>query len=250
MSAARHEVPAAKGSSGSSPRASARVLIAEDDHGIASNLLRFLELKGFDVEAVYSGHAVLHRCGSEAFDVVLLDLGFPGLDGLTVLQRLRAELRSSVPVLVVSARSSLEDKLASFAHGADDYLVKPFALSELEARVRALLKRAAGTAVVDAILRFESIEFDTSSREAYVGGRLLRLTPKGATLLELLLRTPGRLVRREAVEQAVWPEGPPQADALRSQIHGLRRALAGHGFDGLETVHGVGYRLVGARRVE
>jgi DNA-binding response OmpR family regulator len=226
----------------------ARVLIAEDDFGIASNLHTFLELKNFHVETVYSGSAALHRCSTEVFDIVLLDIGLPGLDGLTFLQRLRGELRSNLPVLVISARSDLDDRLAGFEHGADDYLVKPFALSEVEARVRALLKRAAGTTVVDPIRRFESLELDTRSGEARVAGRALHLTPKAGVLLELLLRTPGQLVRRHVVEQALWPDSTPQPDALRSQIHWLRRALADHGFDRLETVHGVGYRLVAGER--
>ncbi len=227
-----------------------RVLIGEDDYGIASNLHTFLELKGFEVETVYSGHAVMHRCSTEPFDLVLLDIGLPGIDGLTVLQRLRTELRSGVPVLVISARSDLDDKLAGFEHGADDYLVKPFALAEVEARVRALLKRAAGAAVVDPIRRFETLELDTRSGEARIAGRTLRLTPKAALLLDLLLRTPGQLVRRQKVEEALWPEQSPQPDALRSQIHWLRRALADHGFDRLETVHGVGYRLIAEKRDE
>ncbi len=220
-----------------------RVLIAEDDFAIASNLHTYLELKKFAVETVYSGKAALHRCSIDTFDIVLLDLGLPGLDGLTFLQRLRGDLRSSTPVLVITARSGLDDKLVGFEHGADDYLVKPFALSEMEARIRALLKRASGNAVVDPIRRFETLQLDTRSGEARIDGRAVHLTPKAAVLLELLLRTPGQLVRRQKVEKALWPDSKPQPDALRSQIHWLRKALADHGFDRLETVHGVGYRL-------
>ena len=228
--------------------AGARVLIVEDDFGIASNLHTFLSLKGFDVDAAYSGQAALHRCSTEHFDVILLDIGLPGLDGLSFLQRLREELRVATPVLVISARSELADKLAGFAHGADDYLTKPFALAEVEARVRALLARSAGGHVVDPVLRFGTLEFDRERGEARVAGTLVRLTPKAAQLLELLLRKPGQLVRRAAIEAALWPESPPQADALRSQIHSLRKALAEHGFEGVETVHGVGLRLAAPPR--
>jgi DNA-binding response OmpR family regulator len=231
------------------PRAAtARVLIVEDDYGIASNLHTFLALKGFDVDAAYSGQAALHRCSTERFDVILLDIGLPGLDGLTFLQRLREELRAATPVLVISARSELADKLAGFAHGADDYLSKPFALAEVEARVRALLNRSGAGSVVDPVLRFDTVELDRERGEVRVAGDLVRLTPKAAQLLELLLRKPGQLVRRATVEAALWPDAPPQADALRSQIHALRRALADHGFDGIETVHGVGLRLVARER--
>jgi DNA-binding response OmpR family regulator len=240
--------PASEGASPApgraAPAAGTRILIVEDDFGIASNLHTFLALKGFDVDAAYSGQAALHRCSVDRFDVVLLDLGLPGLDGLTFLQRLRGELRSATPVLVISARSELADKLAGFAHGADDYLTKPFALAEVEARVRALLNRSVGGRLVDPVLRFGSVELDRERGEVRVAGALVRLTPKAGQLLELLLRKPGQLVRRTTIEATLWPDAPPQADALRSQIHSLRKALAEHGFEGLETVHGVGLRLV------
>jgi DNA-binding response OmpR family regulator len=221
-----------------------RVLIVEDDFGIASNLHTFLALKGFDVDDAYSGRAALHRCSTGRFDCILLDIGLPGLDGLGFLQRLRDELRDATPVLVISARSELADKLAGFAHGADDYLTKPFALAEVEARVRALLARSGGGSVVDPVLRFGALELDRERGEARVAGSVVHLTPKAAQLLELLLRKPGQLVRRNAIEAALWPDSQPQADALRSQIHSLRKALAEHRFEGVETVHGVGLRLV------
>jgi len=224
--------------------AGARVLIVEDDFGIASNLETFLALRGFAVDAVYSGQAALHRCSVDRFDVILLDVGLPGLDGLTFLRRLRDELRTATPVLIISARNELADKLAGFAHGADDYLTKPFALAEVEARVRALLNRSGAGSVVDPVLRFGTVELDRERGEVRVAGNVVRLTPKAAQLLELLLRKPGQLVRRAAIEAALWPDAAPQADALRSQIHALRRALAEQGFDGIETVHGVGLRLV------
>jgi len=226
----------------------ARVLIVEDDFAIASNLDTFLSLRGFEVDAAYSGHAALHRCSVDRFDVILLDVGLPGLDGLTFLRRLRDELRAATPVLIISARNELADKLAGFAHGADDYLTKPFALAEVEARVRALLNRSGGGSVVDPVLRFDTVELDRERGEVRVAGNVVRLTPKAAQLLELLLRKPGQLVRRAAIEAALWPDSQPQADALRSQIHALRRALAEHGFDGIETVHGVGLRLVARER--
>ena len=229
------------------PATRPRILIAEDDWQIAANLHTYLELQRFEVDVVYSGRAALHRCSVERFDLILLDIGLPGLDGLSFLQQLRGELRASTPVLVISARSDLADKLAGFERGADDYLTKPFALAEVGARVRALLNRCAGS-VVDPVLRFAALELDRASGEVRVGGALVHLTPKAAQLLELLLHKPGQLLRRQAAEAALWPDTTPQPDALRSQIHALRKALAEHGFDGIETVHGVGLRLVAQRR--
>lgn len=220
-----------------------RVLIVEDDDSIATNLFTYFERQGFSVEVVYSGQAALHRCSVDRFDVILLDIGLPSIGGLTVLQRLRSELRLATPVLVISARSDLSDKLAGFERGADDYLTKPFALAEAHARVRALLNRAGGYRV-DTVIRWGGLEFDPSQGEARVNGRAVRLTPKASQLLALLLREPGRLVRRDEVEHALWPAAPPLGEAVRSQVHGLRKALADAGFDGLETVHGVGYRLI------
>ncbi len=221
-----------------------RILIAEDDYAIASNLFSYLERKGFDVEVVYNGQAALHRCSVEPFDLVVLDIGLPGLDGLTFLQRLRGELRLATPVLAISARSDLSDKLAGFEHGADDYMTKPFALAEVEARVRSLLLRSSGRSVVDPVLRLGPLTFHSGEREARVGDVPVRLAPKASQLLELLLQRPGQLQRRAHIEQALWGGLMPHPDALRSQVHALRRALGEAGFEGIETVHAVGYRIV------
>ena len=222
----------------------ARLLIAEDDYTVATNLFTWFERKGFSVDVVYNGQAALHRCSVDRFDLVLLDLGLPGLDGLTFLQQLRRELRVATPVLVISARSDLSDKLAGFEHGADDYVTKPFALAEIEARVRALLLRAGGDARVDPVRRLGPLAFDNAQLTAQVGELPVHLTPKAAQLLELLLRRPGQLVRRHEIEQALWGSDVPHPDALRSQIHALRKALGDAGFDGIDTTHGVGYRIV------
>ncbi|KAG1205065.1 hypothetical protein G6F35_011888 [Rhizopus arrhizus] len=132
-----------------SPAAGAnnRILIVEDDHIIAGNLYTFLEARGFLPDAAYTGHAALERMKEQRFDAVILDIGLPGMDGNAVLHALRNDMRVSVPVLMLTARDSLEDKLAGFSHGADDYLTKPFALLEVEARLLALIQRAKGSTV-------------------------------------------------------------------------------------------------------
>jgi DNA-binding response OmpR family regulator len=220
-----------------------RLLIIEDELTIAANLFAYFEAKGFVVDAAYDGQSALHRLGQETFDAILLDIGLPGTDGLTVLRRLRTELGQATPVLLLTARAELVQKLDAFAHGADDYITKPYALAEVEARVRALLNRASGL-VANPVRRFHELEFDTRTRTARVAGRPVRLTPKGNRIVETLMRDPGRVVPRAELEAAVWGGDIPERDALRSQIHLLRKALVDAGFDGLDTVHGQGYRLV------
>ncbi len=220
-----------------------RVLIVEDDSIIAGNLYTFLEARGFLPDAAYSGPAALKRLGEQRFDAVILDIGLPGMDGNAVLHTLRTELRQAVPVLVLTARDSLEDKLAGFSHGADDYLTKPFALLEVEARLLALIQRARGN-TVNTLREFGTLRYDTRSRELSVGGVPVHLTRKAAVIMEVLLRDPGRVVSREELESALWGGEPPSSDALRSQVHLLRRALADAGFDGIQTMHGTGWRLV------
>ena len=226
-----------------------RLLIVEDDPTIAGNLFAFFEARGFVVDAAYDGRTALHRLTVESFEIVILDVGLPAIDGLAVLHRLRNELGLAVPVLLLTARDDIGDKLAGFSHGADDYVTKPFVLVEIEARVRALLVRASGR-VAAPIKRFGPLTLDPRRHELRVNGTLVRLTPKGWNILEALLRDPVRVVPRAEIERALWGEDPPETDALRSQIHLLRKALADAGFEGIETVHGVGLRLVAATDVE
>ena len=224
-----------------------RVLIVEDDATIAGNLYSFLEARGFVPDAAYDGRAALSLLTSQHFDVVILDVGLPGLDGYGVLRALRTEHMLSVPVLMLTARDELEDKLAGFSHGADDYLTKPFALAEVEARLHALIQRASGV-VGKPVRRCGPLSYDSRRHVALVDGRPVHLTRKSCMILEALLRDPGRVVPRPELESLLWGSEPPSSDALRSQVHLLRKALADAGFDGIETVHGTGWRLVcGAR---
>ncbi|MPS30212.1 response regulator transcription factor [Pigmentiphaga sp.] len=221
-----------------------RVLIVEDDMTISANLCAYFEAKGYVVDVAYDGPSALYRLGAGCFDAVLLDIGLPGIDGVTVLHRLRAELHQATPVLLLTARDELQQKLDAFGHGADDYVTKPYALAEVEARVRALLNRASGQ-VANPVRRFGELSYDARTREVRVMERPVRLTPKASRIVEVLIRDPGRVVSRADLESALWGSDVPEKDALRSQIHLLRKALSEAGFDGLETVHGVGYRLSG-----
>ena len=220
-----------------------RVLIAEDDATIAGNLYSYLEASGFVPDAACDGRTALQMLAARSFDVMVLDIGLPGRDGHAVLRGLRDDLGSAMPVLVLTARDQLEDKLAGFAHGADDYLTKPFALAEVEARLRALVNRAQGT-VVAAVRTFHGLSFDPRTRTVEVNGAPVPLTRRSIQILDMLTRDAGCVVERADLESALWGAEPPSSDALRSQFHLLRRALAEAGFDGIETVHGTGWRLV------
>ena len=219
-----------------------RVLIVEDESTIALNCVTFMELRGHTVDIAYDGPAAIALLSSTTFDVVVLDLGLPRLDGTQVLDHIRRRLGIATPVLILTARDELGSKLSCFELGADDYLTKPFALAELEARVSALHRRARAAVVAD-VITAGSLRFDRRKRAVSVGDAPVHLPPRPMRILDCLLRDPGRVVTRAELESLLWPDGERESDVLRSQVHLLRRALSDAGYDGLETVHGVGYRL-------
>ncbi len=220
-----------------------RILIVEDDKTIATNLYDYLQSRGHLVDAAADGVTGLHLAVTQPFDAIVLDLNLPGIDGATLCRRLREDARRDTPVLMLTARDTLEDKLAGFAHGADDYLVKPFSLREVEARLAALHKRHAGR-VTPRELKVGELSFDPRTLSVRFGGAPVKLPPKGIRLLEILMGEPGRVFSRAELETAVWGDEQPTSDTLRSQMHILRRALtAAGGRDPIETVHGLGYRL-------
>jgi DNA-binding response OmpR family regulator len=220
-----------------------RVLIVEDDPAIAANLYDYLEAAGYTPEHTADGVTGLHRAVSAHWSAILLDVSLPGMDGFTVCRKLREEARRDTPVLMLTAKDTLDDKLAGFSHGADDYLVKPFSLKEVGARLAALIKRHQGQVVPDA-LRCGDISMDPRTLEVERAGRPIRLPRKCLQLLQLLMESPGQVLRRAELETAVWGEALPDSDTLRSHVHTLRRTLTADGeTNPIETVHGIGYRL-------
>jgi len=221
-----------------------RVLIIEDDPVIASNLYDFLEGKGHGVDAAADGVTGLHLAVTGNFDAIVLDLGLPGMDGMTLCRKLRDEANSDIPVLMLTARDALEDKLEGFARGADDYLVKPFALKEVEARLFALDKRRAGR-VIGKMLTAGNLSLDPRTLHILIRGKEVKLPPKCIRLLEALMAEPRRVFSRKELETAVWGREQATSDTLRSHMHVLRRELVeAGGYDPVENVHGLGYRLV------
>ncbi len=226
------------------PEAAYRVLVVEDDEGNRELLSRFLGPRGFDVESVADGPAALRAATEGSHDVVILDLGLPGLDGLDVLRRIRRA--SGVPVLVITARDDEPSKLAGFEVGADDYVVKPFSLAEVEARVRALLRRGIPVAPRGPIV-VKDLVVDLDSAVATLHGTPLDLRPKELALLAFMASDPGRCFSREELLGHVWGSmaGWQQEATVTEHIHRLRGRLAGaDGHRWIETVRGFGYRLV------
>jgi DNA-binding response OmpR family regulator len=193
-----------------------------------------------------TGALALHLVLGQSFAAVVLDRGLPGLDGIEVCQRLRHGLDRKVPVLMLTAADRLEDRLSGFAAGVDDYLVKPFALPELQARLTALVRRAQGAAPSSAgeVLRCADLVLSPGTREVSRAGRPLVLTNMGFALLELLLRRSPEVVRRDELEQALWHDEPPGSDALRSHWFALRNAVDGPPAPPLLHTHrGVGFQV-------
>jgi DNA-binding response OmpR family regulator len=220
-----------------------RILIIEDDKAIASNLYDFLEARGHSVDAAGDGITGLHLAVTQQFDGILLDLGLPGTDGITLCRKLRQEAHLDTPVLMLTARDTLEDKLKGFDCGADDYLVKPFALKEVEARLVAMHKRRKGK-VTSRTLETDDLSFDPKTLTIRFAGANVKLPPKCIGLLAVMMGEPGRVFSRKELESEVWGDVQETSDTLRSHMHELRRALTrAGGYDPIETVHGLGYRL-------
>ena len=221
-----------------------RILIIEDDRTIATNLYDFLTARGHAVDAAADGVTGLHLAITQPFDAIVLDIGLPGMDGMKVCRKLRGEAHIDTPVLMLTARDTLEDKLQGFANGTDDYLVKPFAMREVEARLTALHKRHAGR-VTSRVLVAGDLTLDPRTLFISFAGNEVKLPPKCMRVLEVMMGEPGRVFSRADLESAVWGNEQETSDTLRSHMHLLRRALVeAGGYDPIETVHGLGYRLL------
>jgi len=220
-----------------------RVLIIEDNPDIVANLYAYLEPLGYTLDSARSGEAGLAAAARGDHDVIVLDVMLPGLDGLSLCRQLRRQLRLTTPVLMLTARDTIQDKVSGFESGADDYLVKPFSLAELDVRLKALLRRARD-GHVQALLRVGDLSFDRDTMAVSRAGRRIELTPSGYKLLARLMAAAPKLVSREALEYELWGDAPPDSDALRTHIHALRQAIdKPFGVPLLKTLPGQGYRL-------
>lgn len=221
-----------------------RILLIEDQRDIAANIWDYLEHRGFVMDHAGDGASGLRMALDDNYDVIVLDLGLPKLDGIDLCRALRAAHRDT-PVLMLTARDTLDEKLAGFAEGADDYVVKPFAMKEVEARIRALYRR--GRQQQGEILRLADLSLDPLNRIAERAGQRLALTHAGCTLLEALLRRAPNLVRHAELANALWGENGGDIATLHTHLSVLRAALdRPFATRLLHTVHGFGYRLADA----
>ncbi|MEJ7715361.1 MAG: response regulator transcription factor [Thermoleophilaceae bacterium] len=220
-----------------------RILVVDDDRSLRDALRRALTLADHEVQVAENGQQALGAAATGAPDAMVLDLGLPDMDGLEVCRRLRGS-GNRLPVLVLTARDAVSDRIDGLDAGADDYLVKPFDVGELKARLRALLRRS-GPAAQDDGLTFAELELDGERHGAVVGDRFVELTRTEYQLLELLMRNPRRVLSHDVIYDRVWGyDFGPASNALRVYVGYLRRKLEQAGARPLiHTVRGVGYAL-------
>jgi two-component system response regulator QseB len=215
-----------------------RVLVVEDDGLIGDGLKVGLTQLGFAVDWLQSGKDGMAALECVPYDAVVLDLGLPGIDGMDILAVWRAR-GYTVPVLVLTARDAISERVAGLNAGADDYLIKPFALAEVAARLRAMVRRAQGQ--VSQCLEHEAVRFDPTARCAFLDGEPLELTAREQAILEILLSNKGRVLPRELIEEKLYSwDRDLESNAIEVHIHHLRKKLGRHF---IRTVRGIGYTL-------
>ena len=219
------------------------VLLVEDHRDIAETVGAYLDSKDYIVDYASDGVSGLRLGHSNNYDAIVLDVMLPGMDGLDVCRRLRFESDTDVPILILTARDTLQDKLSGFDHGADDYLVKPFDLEELEARLGALIRRHKRSLSTGS-LSVGNLTLDAETLQETRDGHKILITPIGLKILRLLMRASPRVVTRDEIEREIWSDIPPDSDALRSHMYSLRKAVDKPFETALiQTVHGAGFRI-------
>lgn len=221
----------------------ATILIVEDHRDLAANVGDYLEAGGFTVDFAADGISALQLCADNHYDAIVLDVMLPGIDGFEVCKRLRQELHRDTPVIMLTARDTINDKVNGFDVGADDYLIKPFELRELEARLAALIRRQRGE-LEGGQLQVGDLSFDLETMRVTRAGKAIKLSPITLHILRILMRESPKLVSRERLESEVWGDDTPDSDTLRSHLYNLRKNLD-KPFDQqlMHTIPGVGYKV-------
>jgi DNA-binding response OmpR family regulator len=221
-----------------------RLLLVEDNQSLVASIFEYFEGRGHTLDAAPDGLTGLHLAMAQEFDAIVLDWMLPRVDGPTLVRRLRIDAGNKTPIIMLTARGELPDKLEGFRAGADDYLTKPFELAELEARLQALVARGSGSCRQDNVLVLDDLRLNLSTLETTRGTQTIRLYPACRKLLEVLMRASPSVVPRQRLEAVLWSDSLPDADLLRSHMYELRRAIdAPFPVKLLHTVQRVGYRL-------
>lgn len=219
-----------------------RLLIVEDNADLCASLVDYLQAQGHTADCCFNGTSAVEICRDQTFDVIVLDLNLPRLNGLEVSKVLRQELNLSTPILMLTARSEIEDKVAGFDAGADDYLVKPFSMVELNARIKALGQRRH---INEQELQVGDLVYRPQSQLALRRGQVIELNHSCRKLLHKLMQKSPEVVSRRELEATLWGDEPPEGEVLKAHIHMLRQKLDGP-YDQklIHTVRGSGYQLV------
>jgi DNA-binding response OmpR family regulator len=229
-----------------SSKSTGNVLLIEDHRDIADMVGEYMASQNYIMDYAADGITGLHLAVTGEYDAIILDLMLPGMDGIVLLEKLRKEARKATPILILTARDTLEDKLTGLDAGADDYLVKPFEIKELEARVRAMIRRERGDATPET-LQVADMVFNTGTMELKRGDTLIKLSPIGLKILRILMQQSPRVVSRREIERQIWGDILPDSDTLRSHMYNLRKCIDRPFEDQLlHTVQNSGYRLVAA----
>lgn len=221
-----------------------KILIIEDNPEIVANIYAFFEPKDFELDNAHNGISGLTLAANNRYDLILLDVMLPGMDGIKLCKTLREEWHNKTPILMLTARDTILDKVAGFDSGADDYLVKPFSLVELELRIKALIRRQQHEYFEHSIT-VGDVTLNASEHKVMRAGNVLKLTPTGFKILNILMSASPRVVSKNELEEKVWGEDIPSSDALRTHLHGVRAQVdKSFATPMIVTVPGIGYQII------
>lgn len=221
-----------------------KILIIEDNPDIVANIYAFFEPKGFELDNAHNGYSGLALAANNRYDVILLDVMLPGMDGIKLCKELRENLHDKTPVLMLTARDTVLDKVAGFDSGADDYVVKPFSLVELEARIKALIRRYQDEHFQHSI-EIGALTLNAAEHSIKRENTLVKLTPTGFKILQTLMSASPRVVSKTELEEKVWGQDIPSSDALRTHLHSIRAQVdKPFAKPMIMTIPGVGYQII------
>lgn len=219
-----------------------KILIVDDNYQIVETISDYLELENNIVDCAYHGEGALKLIEDNHYDVIIMDIMMPKIDGISAVEKIRADLLCGTPILFLSAKDTLDDKIAAFKAGGDDYLLKPFAMEELCLRIQALANRGQRKDI--GILSFADIQINNQTDEVRRDNQVIKLSRIQLKILKLLIRQAPNIVTRQQIMETIWGDESPCSDTLRSHIYGLRNAIdKGFSESRLETIHGQGYRI-------